>query len=612
MCGISFYCSTVTSSLSSLKSSLVAMSHRGPDATGLVERKVGQYFIGLGHCRLSVMDLSEAGSQPMFSSVGVVLSYNGEIYNHAELRMDLLARGYEFKGESDTEVLFNLYIEYGSDSFRMLRGMFAFTILDERQGCLFIVRDTVGIKPVYLYENGDGLFGASEVKGLKPYRKEAFTVDGDDLFEFFNTGFLYEPATGFNEIKKLMPGHYLQLNLATGDKVVRPYSQASDFSSEKDFSNTIESAIRAQEVADVPLGTFFSGGIDSSILAATVDNNELLFAKYESDPAADIDLEFSKKISAFLNKKLSTVELGVDGSDRDSILASIDFVAEHTEEMISDYTFWATYKLSQAAKSAGYTVMLSGMGGDEVFAGYPRYSILKNHSWVKLSRPLLQLMWKLKLYPKRYSKKFERLLSYAAEPMWAKAYSRMLGYMSQADLEDLFDDFEAKEEVYTSRLSGVLASYSGDVSDKVKMAQHMDMTGFLSHNLSVSDKASMLASIELRVPLLDETVVAAGIGYTSKKLMNGGILKFPLKEFLFSLLPKSMLDRPKTGFNPPLDGLIMILGREFLEVELSSLASVVSTDRVKLILDQHFSGDVNNTYKIWQLFYISRWLKFNS
>ena len=221
-------------------------------------------------------------------------------------------------------------------------------------------------------------------------------------------------------------------------------------------------------------------------------------------------------------------------------------------------------------------------------------------------------MWKTRLYPKRYAKKFERLLSYAAESQWANAYSRMLGYMSRADLKALFGDFEARHSTYSSRLESVLADYNGDITDKVKMAQHMDMTGFLSHNLSVSDKASMLASIELRVPLLDEAVVAAGIGLGSKELMRDGVLKFPLKNFLYSLLPKAMLDRPKTGFNPPLDGLVMTLGKDFLQLELSSLASVVSVDRVNLILDQHFSSEVNNTYKIWQLFYISRWLKFNA
>ena len=386
MCGISFYCLQVDPGLGGLKSSLASMSHRGPDATGLVSRQVGRFFVGLGHCRLSVMDLSEAGSQPMVASVGVVLSYNGEIYNHAQLRSSLVALGYEFKGESDTEVLLNLYIEYGVESFSMLRGMFAFSILDERNGSLFVVRDVVGVKPVYLYDCAEGLYGASEIKGLKAFGGIPFAVDSDDLFEFFNTGFLYEPATGFADIKKLMPGHFLKFDLNTGEKDIQRYarfSDFSDFSSDSGFSNTLTAAINAQEVADVPLGTFFSGGVDSSILAASVDNNELLFAKYGSDPSADVDLEFSGKISNYLNKKLSTVVIGTDANERESIVASIDFVAKNSEEMISDYTFWATYQLSLAARAAGYTVMLSGMGGDEVFAGYPRYSILKNHRLIK-------------------------------------------------------------------------------------------------------------------------------------------------------------------------------------------------------------------------------------
>lgn len=608
MCGISFYCSQKESLSEQLKSSLDVSSHRGPDAQGIEERVVGNFNIGLGHNRLSIVDLSETGAQPMLGDDGIVLTYNGEVYNHNVLRLELKKKGYEFKGSSDTEVILKAYQEYGEKSFGMLKGMFSFIILDEMKKVVFIVRDTVGVKPIYLFRDEQQVIASSEIKGLKEFSSVSFELDKDDIYEFFNNGFLYEPSTGFKKVKKLPPGYMLKMDLEKNDVNISRYKDLSSFLSPEQPFKKIRKAIDDQRFSDVPLGVFFSGGADSSILAKYSENKELFFAKYDKDPAADLDLKYSKLIADYLDKELVVAELS-SADDVESLLQSIDFVARNTEELVSDYTFWATYKLSLSARKQGYKVMLSGMGGDEVFAGYPRYLVLKRHRLIKFLSPLLKCALHLKLFPKKLNKKFERLVSYSSEKEWGVAYSRMLGYFNRKELEDLFG--KEKDIEFSKRINNVLASYDGDFNDKVKVAQHMDLTGFLSHNLVVSDKASMLASIELRVPLLDEALVAHGLSISSDELIYRNQTKYPLKQLLSNILPKSLFDRPKTGFNPPLDDLINKIGKERIALELSNLKGYLNFIVIEELLDKHFSGASNNTYKLWQLLYFSRWLGNN-
>ncbi|WP_017906420.1 asparagine synthase C-terminal domain-containing protein, partial [Pseudomonas asplenii] len=424
-----------------------------------------------------------------------------------------------------------------------------------------------------------------------------------------NNGFLYEPNTGYKAIKKIPPGNYIELNLATGLSKLKQYQKLSDFKSENNLLENVRAATNRQLMADVPVGVFFSGGVDSSILASFSGEADLFFAKYEATEDSVVDMKFSTNIANFLNKKLVTTELLDSTND---IFESIDFVAGNTEELISDYTFWSTYRLSVAARESGYKVMLSGMGGDEAFAGYPRYKVLKHHTLISLLSPALRLALKLRLFPKKLDKKFERLVSYAQEKYWPLAYSRMLGYFSRRELNSFFPNYSVLEQNYKDRLRSLFINYEGNPNDKVKCAQHLDLRGFLSHNLSVSDKASMLASIELRVPLLDEKILAQGCATESSALLAGGEPKAPLKSLLKKLLSAELVDRPKTGFNPPLDGIIRKLGADRLLAELDRVHQYIAREEVENIIRRHFSGAVNNTYKLWQLLYFERWLKLNS
>ena len=609
MCGISFYCSSIKNFADSLQESLLKTKHRGPDSSGIYQKKAGNYFVGLGHNRLSILDLSEAGHQPMDIGCGIIISYNGEIYNHQELRLVLERKGCSFRSNTDTEVILLLYLEFGQASFAMLKGMFSFVLLDENKNKLIIVRDAVGIKPLYLYQDNTGIFGSSEIRGLKSFSAVNFALDHNDIYEFFNNGFLYEPATGYTFIKKLMPGQFIEFDLVNGLQEQHYFASISNYQTTLSLQDKIKSAIDRQIVADVPVGTFFSGGTDSSIIAAYVKKNSLLFAKYNDNEGDNIDLLFSKKIADYLSKPLVISEINQVSDNRDDIMETIEFVAANSEELISDYTFLSTYLLSMSAKKNGYKVMLSGMGGDEAFAGYPRYLILKWHRIIKTISPVINAALKLNLFPRKWNKKFERLASYSTENHWPTAYSRLLGYFSRLELQSFFNDSNTLEANYRNKLDAIASRYEGKKSDKIKMAQYFDLSGFLSHNLMVSDKASMLASIELRVPLLDESVLAHGLALPTRLLVPGWKLKQPLKAILSALLPKKLVKRPKTGFNPPLDGLIKKIGIERLQKEFSHASQIINTESTSALLEDHFTGKSNNTYKLWQLLYFSCWIK---
>ena len=591
MCGLSFYYSKTSRFGSELASSLELTKHRGPDSSGNYEVELQDAFIGLGHNRLSILDLSKAGNQPMHDKRGVSLIFNGEIYNHNELRLKLRDKGYRFQGNSDSEVILKLYIDQGLEAFYLLSGMYTVVILDKQEGKLHIARDSVGIKPIYITQNEHGIFGCSEIRGLKPFIGTPLEIDKNDLYEFFNTGFLYEPATGFKDIKKLLPGHIISIDISTSRQTTSRFKAALDVGNTGSFGEMVENAVSRQLIADVPVGVFFSGGADSSIIASMSGSSDLMFAEFSSDPSSDIDKKYSKAIASHLSKNMCCVRLLDDSSSIDDVIARVRFVAENTEELISDYTFWPTYQLSKAAYQTGYKVMLSGMGGDEAFAGYPRYHVVANHKIFRLLSPLLRLLLGLGFFPKSLNKKFSRLVSYSTEENWPLAYSRLLGYFNRKELKKLFGKKENLYfESYKARLTNLIDGFNGHTKDKVKMAQYLDRHGFLMHNLMVADKASMLASIELRVPLLSEEIVHYGMAEKSKHLIDNRHTKKPLRNLLAECLPQHLVERPKTGFNPPIDTLIKKIGRERLKLEIKDLEPFLVSDLGLSLIDKHFSN----------------------
>jgi asparagine synthase (glutamine-hydrolysing) len=613
MCGISGYYSRENQA-ERLDQSLAAIAHRGPDSNGKQTWGTdGQSYIGLGHVRLSILDLSITGYQPMVSCDGkLVMVFNGEIYNHQELRSRL--PGHVFVGHSDSEVLLEYYRRFGTSGLSDLRGMFTVALYEVDSGKLVLVRDQIGVKPLYYVQSDKGFFFSSEIRGLRPFMGNASRIDHDALFEFISCGFVYEPHTGFENILKLPAGSYAVVQ--GGTVSLFQFFDIEKESRQAPYSDQlVERSIKRQLEADAKLGVFYSGGLDSSVIAAYAQKPSL-FAQYKQNDVAlsgaENDEPYAEVIAQRLKLDLRKVPLGFDQADPESILKSMRAVAAGTEELISDYTYFASAELSKAARAEGFKVMLSGMGGDEVFVGYPRYRLLIGGAFFYSLGYVSQWGWfrsVLRRVPS-IAKKVDRFAQFYSEKEFALRYARLLGYFRQQELRDLLGDteYDSRAKRFVEKSDGFLKGFEGE--PPVIRAMILDFYGFLSHNLMVADKSSMSVGLELRVPLLDQDLYC---GYLAA-LRNGRehvvFGKQPLKKLLLTLLPRALVHRRKTGFNPPLDAKINMIGEvRILEIFRSGLmASVLNLPAAETIVRRHFANMENNSYKIWQLLYLSFWL----
>ena len=602
MCGLTFFISK-TDLKKELLESLKCIQHRGPDFTDTKIINHNDFIIGFGHNRLSINDLSESGNQP-YEFNGLILVFNGEIYNHKELRLILENNNYTFVGTSDTEVLIKLFDLYGVECFRLLNGMYSFVLHDSKINKSFIVRDSFGIKPLYFYTNKDVFIVSSEIKGLLPFgvNKELST---DDLFCFFNNGFLYEPNTGYKFIKKVFPSTYLEYDVLENKFETIKYSiEPKKFS----VREAIKRSVELQSESDVNTGMFFSGGVDSSVLAIFNKNLKLLFAKYSNDNH-NSDYHYSKLIAEKLSSKVTNISLDSSKKSPDQLIEKVNFVAKYSEELISDFTFFSSYELSKSAKDLSYKVMLSGMGGDELFMGYPRYKLIKYSYYYKLFFWPILILSKLKF--SIFDNRVDRFKSFFYEKDFLTKYTRLLGYFDTAELKILFKDYDCLHDKYISNLNSIVHLNDSKFSTPLDVAKTLDRYGFLSHNLIVADKSSMLASIELRVPFLSEDIDYV----SSKKNLNEYLSlfnqKIPLLQILKEFLPLSFFKRKKSGFNPPIDNLINSIGYERLKQEFADI-DFVSTDFCDNLLKMHFIENKNSSYKIWQLLYYKYWVINNA
>lgn len=593
-----------------MRRAIAAMRHRGPDAEGIAAHHIGRSNILFGHRRLSILDLSTAADQPLISECGrYVLIYNGEIYNHAALRAELSERGDSFNTHSDTEVLLKGLIRHGSDFVGRLNGMFAFAMLDKAEATITLARDPFGIKPLYVLETSDGVCFASELRSLQFAAGKRLEPDPDCFAEFLLNGFLYEPRSGLKGVRKIVPGTVEMLSVNPPRKVTRkgyalPPQERNAASG--DLGSLLSYQIGLEMLADVPVGIFFSGGIDSAVLVAAAPQPvEAFFVDYGPEAG---DAGYAQAVARALDTPLRSVSQQDDSLTPEGIIEEFRAVARGTEEPISDFTYAATRALSRQARQAGFKVMLSGMGGDEIYAGYPRH--LAAHHWaasrllkspLRLARPLLRRS-------ARWDKKADRLQAFLAARDFVEAYTALVGYFSADEVSQLVGS-HAKVVSSLDRLRAVIEPVQGE--SHLRQALYLDRRGYLAHNLAVTDRASMAESIEVRVPLLNSALEAHSWSLPDGSLVSGKKGKIPLRQFLSNRLPAHVLDRPKVGFNPPLDGRVRMLGRERIREQLSGRAMQGALDTAGLdsLVDEHFDGQANHTYRLWQLVYFSLWLE---
>lgn len=597
--------------------------HRGPDA--------GDYFfdpgLALAHRRLSIIDL-EGSPQPMMSACQRAnIVFNGEIYNFKELHRELTAKGYTFNTHGDTETILNAYLEWGEDCVHHLRGMFAFAIWDRQKQCLFMARDRLGIKPFYYSLLPDGHFAfGSELKVLTAHPLFDKTLRDTTIEDYFTFGYVPEPHTVYQNAYKLRPGHCI--TLVKGQReipVSREYwdvpTQLKDLSAsevQEQMVERLKEAVDIRMVADVPLGSFLSGGVDSSAVVA-------LMSQLQSDPvnACSIgfdvkefnETEFAKQVAERYqaNHLIETV----DQNDFDLV----DKLAFLYDEPYADSSAMPTYRVCELARKH-VTVALSGDGADELFAGYGRYRWHMNEEKVRNSLPL----WLRKplfsplghLYPKmdwapRFLRAKTTFQSMALDTV--EGYHNSMSILRQDERHKLFsNDYKQRLNGYSS--IEVFNQYRDKVKslDPVKIAQYLDMKTYLVGDiLTKVDRASMAHSLEVRVPFLDHKFVEWGFNVPTSQNLVQGVGKKSLKQAMEPHLPHDVLYRKKMGFSVPLaDWFRGPLKDRLYDGLLSQQmkdCGYFNTQQLQKLIDQHVKGVRDNSASLWTLLMFESFLR---
>jgi asparagine synthase (glutamine-hydrolysing) len=608
MCGI---VGCVKSNFVDLSEALKSIEYRGPDYSDTYYEVVDLSYIGLGHNRLSIIDLDESSNQPFTDGLGSVMVYNGEIYNFKELREILISQGDVFHTNGDTEVLFKWFKKYGIEGLNSLDGMFAFAYLNLYENTLYLIRDHLGIKPLY-YNLTNGLVFSSEIRAIHKLEPTSRIIDISLLTEYLIAGFIYEPETGFMHINKVPQGSALIFDLKNYESTIVSYwnCSTSDVLKSMDMEKLISKSVYAQTVADVPVGLFFSGGVDSSIILKNLNNDvKCITVKsseddYDKAGMAD-DYFYAKKISKIFNRQIYPIEINDDIKNCEDFLNAISLVAEGNEELMYDFTYFSSLRLSQVARQNNCTVMLSGMGADEIFAGYSRYKLLHYRKFIKPFLPLVKIFLSNNKF---FSKKYERFNEFFNADSFHLIYNALVGVFSSSEVKLLLGD---KFNLHRFEQKQIEILKTVENESDLKKAMFLDLRGFLAHNFMVADKSSMKASIEMRVPMATKSLYEHAFSIPDKRLIKNGTTKVILKEILLKYLPEKLVYRKKAGFNAPIDNFINLFNKNDLMDVYGGLGlfKLLNKDVVESIVQKHFDRNANNTYKLYQLLHLSFWLK---
>jgi asparagine synthase (glutamine-hydrolysing) len=626
MCGI---CGVVGKADEQLiQKMLASIAHRGPDDEGIyIAESTNSERVGLGHRRLSIIDLSPAGHEPMSDAQGEIwLTYNGEIYNFKEIRKELEKRGHKFKSDSDAEVVIYAYREWGLNALAMLNGMFAFAIWDARNNSLLLARDRLGIKPVYYADTPSGFAFASEIKAILEIPNFKREVDLESLNQFLSFLWTPDPDTLFSGVKKLPPGHFLVYQ--NGHAEVRQYWDL-EFNEDDTLSETdwvervreqVERSVRAQMIADVPLGAFLSGGVDSSSIVSLMTGmvsqkvTTYTFGFKSEDLRYDIledDVKYAREIGAKLETDYH------ESFFEPQVMDLLPKLVYHMDEPIADPAAITSYLICKAARER-LTVLLSGMGGDEVFAGYPRHIAVKIAEAYNLipsfiSRPLVEAM--PASMPGRFNSVFrntKKLARSAALPL----RERYLGYCTYFKEDEKAKLYSGAMNSATLDFNALAAhqKYFDKVADEdfVNQMLYVDLKTFLPClNLTYTDKTSMAASMEVRVPLLDHELVEMAARIPARLKIKGLTRKYVLKKAAEKWLPRNIIYRKKAGFSAPLRSWLQKDLRGMVE-DLLSESNIKQRGyfdyaEVRRLIDDNLAGREDNGLKIFQLLTLELW-----
>ncbi len=611
MCGICGFLNKKALSSEILWEMSNTLTHRGPDDKGIYLSK--DSCLGLGHRRLSIIDLTETGHQPMCNEKeDVWIVFNGEIYNFQEIRKELQKEGYKFKGRSDTEVILHSYEQWGEECLQRFNGMFAFAIWDEKKRMFFIARDRVGIKPLYYYfKNGNFAF-ASELKSLLKYPLFEKELSKKSLYYYLLFQYVPTPYSIFENTWKLPPGHYLTLKEGKEVEVKKYWDVLEKRKGVKnkntqeyveELENLIQNSVKYRLISDVPVGAFLSGGTDSSLIVASMTQ---LADKVETftigfDEKRYNEAPFAKKVAIYLGTKHH--ELYVKEED---IFPHIRELPKYYDEPFGDSSSLPTYLVSRLAKESGVKVVLSGDGGDELFCGYNRYVCMDRTSRLlflpKIIRegfsPLLGRIPHLKL------RRISQILQYK-EPL--QMYLSIIDMWSEKELENLMGENYSYEELPFSQVYKRINHLP--LLEKLPL---LDFYTYLPEDiLTKVDRASMAMSLEVRIPLLDYRIAEFVYSLPLNLRYRRGIRKYLLKKVLYKHLPAKIFRRPKQGFGIPLDewlrGGVKPYLDEYLNTTRIKRESMFNPQFVEEIVKKHLSGKYNYQYPLWTLLQFQLW-----
>lgn len=589
-----------------------AIKHRGPNADGFYLNNLST--VELGHRRLSILDLSTHANQPMESACGrYVIVFNGEVYNFKELQQEY---NLTCSTTSDTEVILELFVKVGVKTPALLNGMFAFAIYDKQNDTTFIARDHIGIKPLFYSLNTDGFTFSSELKSFKAI-DFPLSINKNAIPYFLHVGYIPQPLTIYNEIHKFPAGHYViiesknikfnpiefwSVESATEKEVICDENQAFE-----QLKVILDRAITKQLVSDVPIGTFLSGGIDSSLVTAIAAKNAKIPIQTFSIGFHEADLDesqYAEKIAAHLGTKHHTFKVS-----QNEILPLVSELLDVYDEPFGDSSAFPTMLVSKLAKQH-VTVTLGGDGGDELFFGYGMYTwaerLAKN--WVPIARKPIVLI--SQLLPNRY-KRAAQVFDYSSkENIKSHIFSQEQYLFSENELKSLLLIPKNSFSVFNNIKSSRELSAS-------ELQSFWDLEHYLKDDLLVKvDRATMHYSLETRVPLLDIDLIKFSLNLHPTLKKQNGVSKYLLKKVLFELVPKELFDRPKKGFSIPLVKWLKedlrFLQDEYLSEKVILQFGFVKYESVKQLQSKFNNGESFLYNRIWHLIVLHWWLVKNS
>ncbi|TRX56157.1 asparagine synthase (glutamine-hydrolyzing) [Fulvivirga sp. M361] len=628
MCGITgVYAFNMVGRISMINvaNATASLAKRGPDFQDIYNDQT----VALGHRRLSIIDTSDNGNQPMFDSSGRYgIIFNGEIYNYAALRQELISQGVAFRSKTDTEVLLQLYIREGKSCLDKLNGFFSFAIYDRDERSLFIARDRIGIKPLYYMQDGDRLLFASEIKSLLAYGIDK-TIDYSSLYTYLQLNYIPAPGTIFQKVKKLLPGHYIeiqpeQINVDSyytipydRDNYTRaPYEEQC-----KKLESLLEEAVQKRLVADVPLGSFLSGGIDSSVIATLAKRHKpdlhTFSIGYRDEKFFD-ETDYARSVA----KKIGSEHTVFSLTNRD-LYEKVGDILEYMDEPFADSSAIAVYILSEETRKHA-TVALSGDGADELFAGYNKHAAFRKiiegggatHA-VRLFQPLWSILPKSR--NNALTNKFRQLHRFGKGMKLSSTerYWQWAGYANENEATRLLSqpsrealDYEHYDQLKKQLLHHIPAKES--INDLLYTDTQLVLADDM---LTKVDRMSMANSLEVRVPFLDHELVEYAFQLSDNSKINGEIRKRILQDTFRNVLPTELYNRPKKGFEVPIlkwfrEEMSWMIKNDLLADEFikdQGIFDVKETRQLKRKLFSSNPGDVHA--RIWGLIVFQSWWK---